>query len=224
MGDVITRKCACCKNEIVIDVDDVRDVVYFEGLYYHSTCFEEMAARKAASKRGKPQKWQDALDRLWELEAESKKMLEYRIAQDELNEWLLEHYDIVEVPKRFWQVVADLGAGKRNGKKCKPLNVCMLRDLWKWGQTRLDQIAVDNQSKAMGPSTDVDRIRYDFAILLKHVEDFKKHQNKVAAEKIEARIYKEKENHNINYNNISKSNGNKNMDGDISDILDEIFG
>lgn len=220
MGNVVTRKCACCKNEIVIDVDDVRDVVYFEGLYYHSTCFEEMAARKAASKRGKPQKWQDALDHLWELEAESKKMLEYRITQDELNEWLLEHYDIVEVPKRFWTMLAELAVGKYKRKKCKPISISQFYECWKWGQRKLDTIATSNKMNHKGPDNDTDRLQYDFAILLGKYPLFVKEQSKMEA--IRAVDRSEQKQLKIDY----KSLGGQNTihdENNILDILDEVF-
>lgn len=222
MGDIITRKCACCKNEIVIDVDDVRDVVYFEGLYYHSACFEEMATRKAASKRGKPQKWQDALDRLWELEAESKRILEYRIAQDELNEWLLEHYDIIEVPKRFWQVVADLGAGRYGRRKCKPVSAMQLYGCWKWGQKKLDQIAISNKMKHKGPASDADRIKYDLAILLNKLPLYLKHESNMAAIKSVSNF--ESKQPRIDYSALTSNNSAViDDDNDILDLMDEIF-
>ena len=220
MGNVATRKCACCKNEIVIDVDDVRDVVYFEGLYYHSTCFEEMAARKAASKRGKPQKWQDALDRLWELEAESKRMIEYRIAQDELNEWLLEHYDIIEVPKRFWTMLSELALGKYKQRKCKAINIKQFYECWKWGQRKLDEVAIFNKMNHKGPKNDTDRLQYDFAILISKYPLFIKEQSKMKV--IRAVDKNEKKQPKIDYKSLG-GQSTTNSDSDILDILDEIF-
>ena len=220
MGDIITRKCACCKNEIVIDVDDVRDVVYFEGLYYHSTCFEEMATRKAASKRGKPQKWQDALDRLWELEAESKRMLEYRVAQDELNEWLLEHYDIVEVPKRFWQVVADLGAGKYKQRKCKPVSIQTLCGCWKWGQRKLNEIHRNNKTYNKGPMNDSIRLMYDLAVLIGKVPAYLSYKDKQKVTRNEM-IRNANFVNDVDMSRIGKKE--KVNKEDISDIFNDIY-
>ena len=220
MGDIVTRKCACCKGVIKIDVDDVRDVVYFDKLYYHKACFRDMVTRKAASKRGKPQKWQDALDRLWELEADSKKVIEYRVAQDELNEWLLEHYDIIEVPKRFWQVVADLGIGKYKQRKCKPVSIKQFYECWKWGQKKLDEISIANKMNHRGPDNDVDRLKYDFAILITKYPLFLKHQSKMEA--IRAAEKNDKKQPKIDYGALIKQD-NKNNENDILDMLDEIF-
>ena len=112
MGEIVTRKCAKCKGEIIINKNDIRNVLQFQDKYYHYDCFEPMAKEKASSNRGKPQMWQEALDRIWELESDTKKILEHYFAKDDLNVWLLSNYDIVMIPTRFWQVVADLENGK----------------------------------------------------------------------------------------------------------------
>ena len=226
MGNMITRKCACCKGVIEIDVNDIRDVVYFQDKYYHYDCFESMATQKAASKRGKPQMWQDALDQIWELEAETKSALEQFIARDELNAWLLSNYDIVMVPSYFWQLVADLEKGVYKRQRCKPVSIGTLHSMWIWGQKRLNKIAVDNKTNRKGPSNDSDRLRYDLAILLSHTNDYKKYQNRVRAEKSEAQMYAKKEDKSINYSEINKVKeaSKKQIENDITDILDEIFG
>lgn len=226
VGNTITRKCACCKGIIEIDKNCISDVICFQGKYYHYNCFESMASEKAASKRGKPQMWQDALDQIWELEAETKKALEQFIAKDELNAWLLSNYDIVTVPSYFWQLVADLEGGMYKRKRCKPVSTTMLYSMWRWGQKRLNQIDVKNKERKMGPQTDNDRIRYDLSILLSHTEDFKRHQRRVKAEKAESEAENKRNDKSINYTSISKSkeDSKKYKEDSINDILDEIFG
>ena len=219
MGEIITRKCAKCKGVIEIDVDDIRDVVYFNKLYYHKDCFKVMAAEKAASKRGKPQMWQDALDSIWGLEAETKKMLEHLVARDELNEWLLRNYDIIDVPTRFWQVVAELGIGKYKGKKCKPLDIKTLCECWKWGQQKLNEVAINNKMSHRGPEDDVDRLRYDLAILITKYPLFVKHKAKMAA--IASANSFEKKQSKIDYGALAKSITED--DSDILNLIDEVF-
>lgn len=226
MGDVVTRKCACCKDVIVIDRNNISNVLQFQDKYYHSDCFEAMATEKAASKRGKPQMWQDALDHIWELEAETKKMLEHFWAKDDLNEWLLENYDVTMVPNRFWQIVAELEGGMYKRKRCKPVSIDTLYHMWKWAQKRLNKIDAKNKERRMGPQTDDDRIRYDLSIILSHTEDFKKYQRRIEAEKAESEAENKKNNKSINYGSISKSkeDSKKYKEDNINDILDEIFG
>lgn len=222
MADVLVRKCAKCKGEIVIHKNSISNVIQFQNKYYHYDCFEILATEKAASKRGKPQMWQEALDNIWVLEDETKKMLEQFIAKDELNTWLLEHYNITSVPTRFWQIVADLEGGMYKGKRCKPVSIVTLCGCWKWGQKRLNQIALTNKSNRKGPSNDSDRLRYDLAILISHTEDFKKHQSKIKAMEIERQIAS-KENINIDYNKIKTANNSNGGLDDISDLLEELL-
>lgn len=221
MADVLERKCAKCKGTIEIERNNITDVIYFDKKYYHSSCFESMANQKAASKRGKPAMWQEALDNIWALEADTKKMLEHFWAKDDLNTWLLDHYDIVMVPSRFWQIIADLESGKYKGKNCKPIDIIQLCKMWIWGQRHLDKIALGNKSKLNGPTNDVDRLRYDLAILISHLADYKKHVAKVQAQEAERQL-RQKETVKVDYSKIKTVNKTNGLD-DISDLLDDII-
>ena len=87
---------------------------------------------------------------------------------------------------------------------------------------KLNQIAITNKANRKGPKNDNDRLRYDLAVLMGHVEDFKKHQNKIKAMDMERQIAK-KENININYNKIKTINSNNDGLDDINDLLDELI-
>jgi hypothetical protein len=219
MREIITRKCAKCKGVIEINVDDIDSVIYFNKLYYHKDCFVTMAQQKAASKRGKPQMWQDALRNIWSLEAETKRMLESYAAKDELNEWLLRNYDVSMVPSYFWQLVVDLESGKYKNKRCKPLDIKTLCECWKWGQQKLDKVALGNKMNHRGPENDVDRLRYDLAILITKYPLFLKHKAKIAA--VEATNNFEQKQPNLDYSTLNKSQVDN--DNDILDLMDEIF-
>ena len=220
MGDIVTRKCACCKGVVEIDRNNIVDVLYFQDKYYHSKCFISMAEEKAASKRGKPQVWKDALDRIWELEAETKKMLEHYFARDELNAWLLENYDITMVPSRFWQVVADLEIGKYKGSRCKPVTVNTLCGCWKWGQKKLNEINQYNKSNNKGPTDDNARLMYDLAVLIGKIPNYLSYKNKQKTAQNEMKRTA------ISSDDIDMSKigqGKQIRKKDISDISDDIF-
>lgn len=220
MAEIITRKCAKCKDVIEIDVDDIRDVIFFNKLYYHKSCFESMAAEKAASKRGKPQMWQDALDNIWELEAETKRMLEHFVAKDELNAHLLENYNITMIPTRFWQVIADLEMGKYKGKRCKPIDIRVLCGCWKWGQRKLNEINQYNKSHNKGPTDDNARLLYDLTILVGKIPNYLayKEKQKAAENEMATTVVL---NDDIDMSKIGQSKQIKRTD--ISDISDDIF-
>lgn len=222
MNKIITRKCACCKGVIEIDKNHISDVICFQGKYYHYNCFESMASEKAASKRGKPQMWQEALDHIWELEAETRKALEQFIARDELNTWLLNNYDIVTVPSYFWQLVADLEGGMYKRKRCKPVSVVTLCECWKWGQIKLNEIDQYNRSHNKGPKDGSARLTYDLAVLVGKVPNYLAYKAKQKAAEIERRR-EIKTNIKIDYSKVSNSKTESNNLQDISSLVDDIF-
>lgn len=220
MGDIVTRKCAKCKGTIEINKNNITDVLQFQGKYYHSQCFKELASQKAASNRGKPEQWKAALDSMCELETETKRMLAHSFAKDELNDWLLDNYDIQMVSSRFWQIIADLELGKYKGKKCKPIDIGVLCSCWKWGQHKLNEIGQYNKSHNKGPIDDNTRLMYDLAILVGKVPQFLAYKEKQKAAEIE--ITKAFVMHNDI--DISKIGQGKQMaKRDVSDISDDLF-
>lgn len=220
MAESIERKCAKCKDKIVITQDNIDDVIAHKGKYYHLCCFETMATEKAASKRGKPTEWQEALDNLPTIKKETKNMIEHIWARDDLNDWLLSHYDIPAVPGRFWQILAELERGKFKGKKCKPVSVKTILGTWQWGQQKLNEINLVNKRSHKGPQDDSARLSYDLSIVVSKVPNYFAHLSKIKALETETKhTIKETK---INYSNLERKTNTNQMD-DISDLLDEIF-
>ena len=221
MSATIKRKCAKCKGEIKIYRDNICDVIGYHGKYYHADCFEALATQRASSKKGNHEQWQCALDNLWGLEDETKMALEKFWAKDDLNVWLLDHYDVAAVPSYFWKVVTDLECGQYKQQRCKPVGIELLYQMWVWGQKRLDDINSRNKINHTGPKNDVDRLRYDLAILISHAEDYKKHIAKV--QELEAeRKQRQKEIVNVDYSKIKTiQKASAGLD-DISSLLDDM--
>lgn len=212
------RKCAKCKGTIKIDHDSIIDIIFYKKLYYHKACFCELATERSQSKRGKPEDWKSALNNVFVLEADTAKMLRGLCARDDLNIWLLDHYDISAVPSRFWQVVADLECGKYKGKRCKPVTMETLFGAWKWGQRNLDNIARNNKMKHTGPQSDDVRIAYDLAVLVSKIPNYLAYEAKMSAVKEDE---KQKTESHINYNNVQKAEVKHDGLDDISALLDE---
>ena len=150
-------------------------------------------------------------------------MLKSSIAKDELNEWLLSHYNIAVVPARLWQIMADLERGSYKGKRCRPISMEMLLGVWKWGQRKLDEIAANNRANHKGPQNDEARLVYDLAILVGKVPSYLAYKEKQKA--VEAERQRElKENIKIDYGKIvnSTKKNNNNLQ-DISSLVDDLF-
>lgn len=50
MADVLTVKCAYCKEVIELDLDKVQEIVKYDNSYYHKECFRKMCKAKLLSK------------------------------------------------------------------------------------------------------------------------------------------------------------------------------
>ena len=221
MTDVLKRKCAHCKEEMVIERNHISGVVFFKNSYYHTDCLVQIATEKAFNKKtGKPTTWYDVVDKLPELEKEAKTKLNYYWMRDDFNNWILEHYDVVAVPDRFWSVMCDVSNGIYKKKKCKPIPMEDIFNTWKWGQSKLDKIAIDNKMSHRGPTTGDERVLYDLSIVIRKIPNYLAYEAKNKA--LEVMVQYSKNTPKINYDNLDSSTNNNQFD-DISDLLDEIF-
>lgn len=166
MGDIIERKCKQCKETIVIDVDNIQGVALYNKSYYHTDCLRSNAEQKVTAKRGKWQAWATALEQIEKYEQEAYNSIRAFAVRNELNKYILDHYDVVTVPSRFWQVIADLENGKYRQKVCRPVSTEDVLGAWKWGQQRLDKLNVKNKMNNSGPAGDEERVMYDLAIIV----------------------------------------------------------
>lgn len=222
MPNTILRKCGGCSDTIKISRNNISDVTYYKNKYYHSKCFCEIAEKRSKAKRSTATEWQEALDNLWALETDTKKMLEAFWIKDALNEHLLSNYDIAAVPTRFWQIVADLSNGTYKGKRCKSVSMETLLGAWQWGQKRLNGINAKNKTNHMGPANDSDRVMYDLAILIGHIGDYIKYTSMTKEESAEIKSRVQNTNK-INYENLRVQQKDKQDDGNILDLMDDIF-
>ena len=222
MPNTILRKCGGCADAIKVERNNITDIVYYKNKYYHSKCFCEIAEKRSKAKRNTAVEWQEALDNLWEIEVDTKKMLECAWVKDDLNEWLLNHYNIITVPSRFWQILADIDRGIYRGKKCKPVDMDTLFRAWKWGQKKLDSISRSNKMNHKGPSSDDERVMYDLSIIISKVPNYLSHKSKMQMLQVEEKNERAKTH--INYDNVQQTKvENSNGLDDISDLLDDIF-
>lgn len=222
-----TRKCHECGQKIKFEKKNINGIVYYKNYYYHIDCFCELAERRSSSGKWKAQEWKDALTNINELEKKTKEILGSRIARrgasDDLNDYLLSAYDIVEIPSRFWQVVGDLNNGIYKHKRCKKVSTETLLETWKWGQRKLNDINNYNKANYKGPEDDTQRLSYDLAIVVSKVSNYLAYKAKQEAAEAE-RQRELKEKIKIDYNDVAcRAEVKKEGLDDISNLLDEFF-
>lgn len=223
MAKVIERKCNACKQPIKIDKNDIRDVVYYKKLYYHSGCFVEVATKRSQSQSKTAAEWKYALEHIGEFEAEAKTVLSTRIvykgAQDDLNDYLLSKYKVVSISGRFWQVLADLNNGIYRSKRCNKVSTETVFEAWKWMQRELDDIDRGNRLNHRGPAGDEQRLLYDFAIVVRRVPEYLAYKNK--NDSMSRELTRQDD-----YYELDMSKFNKKQQAqkeNISDIFDDLY-
>lgn len=212
------RKCGTCGQDIVVDRHNLDNIAFYQNRYHHVGCLVDKANKGIASGK-RVAIWEKLLNRIPELQEEAKKNLGHGLIRDEFNEYLLNHYDIISVPNRFWQIIEDIGNGNYRKNKCRPTDIDRIFQTWKWGQSNLDKIASNNKIKNKGPKNDDERLNYDLAIVLKHVPQYLAYEAKnkaVAAEIKNTSVFEDIDLYRIGQKKTEKKN-------DVSDIFDDFF-
>lgn len=214
------RKCGTCGQDIIVDRHNLDDVAFYNNRYHHVNCLLNKA--NDGIKSGKRVSvWEKLLNRIPELKEAAKQKIKHGIIRDEFNEYLLNHYDVITISNRFWNVVEDVGNGIYRKKKCRQTDMETIFGAWSFYQNNLDKINMNNKAKHRGPTTDEQRINYDLAIIIQHIGDY---QRNITQEKLEA-IEKKAQQDNtveIDYNKVQRKNESNGLD-DISDLIDSLI-
>lgn len=233
MENTFDRKCDECKQKIAIQCDDVKDVIYYQKLYYHTLCFCKRAERRSKSKRGNPSEWAYAFENIKELESYTRGYILANLSKpkkedkprkrkptDDLNDYLLENYNVQKISDNyFWSSVMDLGNGIYKGRKCKKVSLDVLLEAWKWGQKKLNDIDKRNKMNHKGPSDDYQRLFYDLSIIVRHIPDYLSYKAKQDA--LSAEVASAAPITHINYDNMVRTETKQEGLDDISALLDE---
>ena len=215
---IITRKCACCKDVIEIDVNDIRDVVYYDKKFYHKECFVEAATKKAANKRSSLG-WKNALDDgLRQITKDAVYNINYCYGRDLLFEHLLSNYDVYSISSYANMLISNVVSGKYKGRS-NPILYRNLAECWIDSQSSLNNIYSNNLRLGKSMTGD-QRVIYDLAVVVRTYPEWKRKQEQ-KKKKIENRNVAERRKINIDYTQIQTIKTNSGL-GDISDLLDEI--
>lgn len=193
----------------------------YKNNYYHTKCFIEYANERVMRNNRYSLNWQMALDNMEQYQKEAYDSIILIVSRDELNEYLINTYNVTTLSTQFWRTITDIGNGVYKSKKCKAINVKDLFETWKYAQRGLDKI--NRKRKAEGKNiVDEERVRYDLAIVFKDYNKIQKSMSKSKEKELE-RVERSKA-IKIDYNNLSAQTESKQDGiGDISDIMDEFF-
>jgi hypothetical protein len=221
MDAILTRKCAFCGKDIVITKNNMRMISY-KNKSYHTECFKTMCNGRVLKNNRYSPMYSEALQNLKQLETETKKKLMNRFVQDDLNVYLLDQYEVCTLSARFWEYIKDIQKGKYRGKRCLPVDLETLFNMWKDYQKELDKTNAWNRHNGKvieGES----RAIYDLAILMNNYVKYAKKVEKTKREVAEKEKNSRADNsERINYNKI-KAVETKDGLGDISDLLDDLI-
>lgn len=217
MAESIVRVCRHCGKEIYIERGNVHDILKFEERYFHNECFKAYVQKKLSGKRPHP-KWKNELNNVSEYENDAKEAVEFWFIRDDIYRHILEHYDVVKVTSPIFTRIDAVITGTY-GRKSKPIDYADFVECWRYGQKKLDNIARKN--KAAGKNiTGEARVNYDLAVVVKKFPQWKRWQEKLKAERIEAERAQREAVH-INYDNMQRTEIKHEGLDDISALLDE---
>lgn len=217
MTESIPRVCKHCGETIHIERGNVHDVLKFEERYFHTKCFEAYVQNKLSGPRPRA-RWKNELNNIKKYENDAKEAVEFWFVRDDIYRHLLEHYDVTTVESPVFSRLDAVITGTY-GRRSKPIDYAEFVQCWREGQKTLDNIARNN--KIAGKNiTGQARINYDLAIVLKKFPQWKKWQEKLKAERIEAERAK-KEAVRINLDDVYVAEVKQEGLDDISALLDE---
>ena len=108
------RKCTCCAEMIYIDQQNSNKAIYYKDKFYHFDCFVNLCENKMQSKRSSPM-WAEAKENIDNLVAETTKKQMELVAKDDLNDWILSHYNVSFLGKAFYIKLSDIYNGTYKG-------------------------------------------------------------------------------------------------------------
>lgn len=219
----VGRTCFKCHEKMIISMGNLNDKSYlkYKNRYYHTKCFIENATERVMKNDHYSLSWQMALDNIEQYQKEARDAVELVISKDQLNEYLINTYNVTTLSKQFWLTITDIGNGVYKNKKCKAINVKDLFETWKYAQRGLDKINRKRRSEGKD-ITDEQRVRYDLAIVFKDYNKIQKSMAKAKEKEIEKALQASATK--IDYSSLAaQANINQEGIGDISDILDDFF-
>lgn len=170
------RKCTCCATMISIDQKNSNKAICYKDKFYHFDCFVSLCERKMQSKRSSPM-WAEAKANIDNIVAETTKQQMELVAKDDLNDWILSHYNVSFLGKSFYIKLSDIYNGTYKGL-AYAISPMELLDEW---QYFWKDLCVARERKGIEGER---AVNYDLVVLLSRNAEYRKikHKEKIAQE------------------------------------------
>lgn len=219
----INRKCDCCKETIYINKNNIDDAIFYDKKSYHRKCFIDICNKRAEMKRKSvADKWQWVLKNIEHIFQESKSHYMESIYKEEINQFILSEYDLTIIPSSVWQKLSNIYFGTFRGMSVG-IPPDELIDMWRRKIDYLNRVANQNATKGKVMNPD-QRINYDLSILINRYDDYKKWKESQMILESDTRYMSNNSSLDINIiNEVSMKVTDKSEEGEISELVDDIF-
>lgn len=206
------RKCAVCEKDIDLAKD--KSFIIFKKRYLHGDCF--IQRQTSLKKKGAAWTQEQCEEEIQRFQAEFKKDLERRVAEETLIQFLSEQYDISFFPSYFYIKLKSVYDGTYKGLHSQVPPEHLL-EMWQTKMTYLNRV----NAKKAEPLSGINRIYYDMAILLSRYDKFLEWK-KAQQEELDA-IKKDVANKRtqVDYS-VIQNERKEDKKTNLNDILDEI--
>lgn len=217
MWTTIIRKCNICKQNIILDQDNV---VYYKERYSHFDCYVNY---KLSMKRNKLTK-DEIIKNTIDIQNDGNKTIKNIIIKEQLCKWLQYNYNIVSLPNYFFIKLDSVYNGTYKGllRGIPPED---LLDMWQRKKKELDNIANKNKSKG-NQINGIGRLQYDLAIIISKYDSYLNWKEKQKIfEQEQNKLIQESQDKQINYSKINKTIDihKNNNETNINNLIDELF-
>lgn len=227
MADVLTVKCAYCKEVIELDLDKVQEIVKYDNGYYHKECFRKMCEAKLLSKNTKHDKWLSALSKIDEYNQKARVLLEPRLLEDKVYRFILDNYNYIgSVPAYVFTKLKSIYKGTYRGL-AKPIPPSDLLDMWKRQMKYLKKNRTFLiQKGTMDKDNPTHQVNYDLAVLVGKYDSYLRWKEKQKLNEVDKKNNEKFAKSFVETNNITtqKTVVTATQDDNMDDILSDIFG
>ena len=229
MADVLTAKCAYCKEIVELDLNKVQQLVKYDNSYYHKECFQKMCEAKLSSSNRniRKEKWLSALSKIDEYNQQARLALEPRLLEDKVSRFILDHYNYLgSVPAYVFTKLRSIYKGTYRGL-AKPIPPSDLLDMWRRQMKYLKQNRVFLiQKGTMDEDNPTHQVNYDLAVLVGKYDSYLRWKEKQKLNEVDKKNNEKFAKSFVETNNITtqKTVVTATQDDNMDDILSDIFG